>query len=319
MNIAEIVREQKGFETPSLNEHLYLHMKGFRKIEDLEAYVNLKTLWLQSNAIEKIENLEANTDLRNLFLQNNMIQRIENVSILSKLVHLNLGGNRIRCIEGLDKLKCLNVLDLSGNLLSTVKDVEHLQKCTSLRNIDLSANKLDDVNVKDVFLAKYLPSLRCLSLRGNPVVNKIKNYRKSMILTSPSLCKLDSRPISKSDREIAEAWSLGKSIKEVRASQKNELKRRHQTQMKRYREWKERRRKELLSAAIATDKSKKKTSSSELRSEDTKEETSMIDSDTKSMLGSKVLNRTHCGSPVEGTVTGFDSTSKLFRVDYVGT
>ena len=164
-DVAEIIREQKGFETPSLNEHLYLHMKGFRKIEGLEAYVNLKTLWLQSNAIERIENLEANTELRNLFLQNNMIQRIENLSVLSKLIYLNLGGNRIQRIEGLDQLKCLSVLDASGNLLSSVKDVEHLQKCTSLTNIDLSANNLDDVNIKDLFSAKHLPSLRCLSLR----------------------------------------------------------------------------------------------------------------------------------------------------------
>ena len=313
-DVAEIIREQKGFETPSLNEHLYLHMKGFRKIEGLEAYVNLKTLWLQSNAIERIENLEANTQLRNLFLQNNMIQRIENISVLSKLVHLNLGGNRIQRIEGLDKLKCLSVLDLSGNLLSSVKDVEHLQKCTSLTNIDLSANNLDDVNIKDLFSAKHLPSLRCLSLRGNPVVNKIKNYRKSMIVVSPSLCKLDSRAILKSDREIAEAWASGKSIKEVRASQKNELKKRHQTQMKRYREWKERRRKELLLSATT----KNKSDGGDHESTDTKEEM-VFDSETKRMLGSKVLNRNHPGSPVEGTVTGFDSTSKLFRVDYVGT
>ena len=264
-DVAEIIREQNGFETPSLNEHLYLHMKGFRKIEGLEAYVNLKTLWLQSNVIERIENLEANT-----------------------------------------------VLDLSGNLLSSVKDVEHLQKCTSLTNIDLSANNLDDANIKDLFSPKHLPSLRCLSLRGNPVVNKIKNYRKSMIVVSPSLCKLDSRAILKSDREVAEAWASGKSIKEVRASQKNELKKRHQTQMKRYRKWKERRRKELLSAAM------KNKSDGDHESTDTKEEM-VFDSETKRMLGSKVLNRNHPGSPVEGTVTGFDSTSKLFRVDYVGT
>jgi len=314
--IREIVREQKGFETPSLNEHLYLHMKSFRKIEGLEEYVNLKTLWLQSNAIERIENLNANIDLRNLFLENNMIQRIENLSTLSKLVHLNLGGNRIRKIEGLDQLKCLSVLDLSGNLLSNLEDVAHLQKCTSLTNIDLSSNNLDDLKIKDMFVPKYLPSLRCLSLRGNPVVNKIKHYRKSMIVASPSLCKLDSRVILKSDREIAEAWSLGKSVREVRTSQKNELKRRHQTQMKRFREWKERRRKELLLATTTTAAvaSEKKNVSSDTKKDDGK----MMDSETKNVIGRTVLNQTHAGTPIEGTVTGFDYASKLFRVDYAG-
>ena len=147
------------------------------------------------------------------------------------------------------------------------------------------------------FLSQVSSLLTLSVVKRNPVVNKIKN--RNRWFDFPPYYKLDP-PISKSDREIAEAWSLGKSIKEVRASQKNELKRRHQTQMKRYREWKERRRKGYP-AAIATDKSKKTSSWASFRRY--KEETSMIDSDTKSMLGSKVLNRTR----VLLSRTGLDS------------
>lgn len=46
------------YEMPSLNNKLYLHFKGFKKIENLEDYQNLCTIWLETNAIKKIENLD---------------------------------------------------------------------------------------------------------------------------------------------------------------------------------------------------------------------------------------------------------------------
>ena len=42
---------------PHLNQTLHLHYKGFSKIENLEALVNLKTLYLENNCIRKIENI----------------------------------------------------------------------------------------------------------------------------------------------------------------------------------------------------------------------------------------------------------------------
>ena len=51
-----------------------------------------------------------------------------------------------------------------------------------------------------------LPDLRCLYLTGNPVVSKIKNYRKTMIATIPTLNYLDDRPVFPVERRCAEAW-----------------------------------------------------------------------------------------------------------------
>ena len=46
--------EHDGYETPALNEKLFLHFKGFRTIDNLAPYVALKTLFLESNGLQQI-------------------------------------------------------------------------------------------------------------------------------------------------------------------------------------------------------------------------------------------------------------------------
>jgi dynein assembly factor 1 len=56
------------YRTPELNEKLYLHYKGFPKIQSLELFPDLKCLYFEGNGIHKIEGLETNTKLRSLYL-----------------------------------------------------------------------------------------------------------------------------------------------------------------------------------------------------------------------------------------------------------
>jgi dynein assembly factor 1 len=49
------------YRTKELNDKLYLHYKGFRKIEGLEEFTSLKCLYLEGNGFSKIEGLDANT------------------------------------------------------------------------------------------------------------------------------------------------------------------------------------------------------------------------------------------------------------------
>lgn len=52
-----------------------------------------------------------------------------------------------------------------------------------MQTLDIQSNKIEDEGVLDVVSA--MPDLRVLYLMGNPVVNKIRHYRKVII----SRCK----------------------------------------------------------------------------------------------------------------------------------
>jgi hypothetical protein len=56
--IKAVCIESGLYEQPHLNEKLYLHFRGFKKIQGLDEYVNLKAIWLEANGIESIFGLD---------------------------------------------------------------------------------------------------------------------------------------------------------------------------------------------------------------------------------------------------------------------
>ena len=204
--------EQGGFETAALNDTLYLHYKGYTKIENLDEYVGLKALWLDSNGLQEIGNLNHLCNLRCLFLQRNLLTRIQGLDGLVNLVQLDLSENMIQSIYSLSCLPKLSSLNISKNLLSSSKSITHLSECKTLANVEFSHNKLEGENVLDVL--SLMRSLLSINMVGNPVVNNVSNFRKCCIGEMKLLRYLD-RPIFDEERTTVEAWVNGGSEAEL--------------------------------------------------------------------------------------------------------
>nr|CCA15133.1 conserved hypothetical protein [Albugo laibachii Nc14] len=202
--LRRICRETDLYSTPSVNDRLYLHYKGFRCISNLEEYIGLKALWLEGNGLLKIEGLDHQKRLRTLYLHENLIRKIENLDNQTQLDSLHLESNQISKIENLEHMTELTSLTLKGNRLESMDDIAHVLNLPALSILDVQQNRLREPQVLGI-LAR-MPSLKVLYLQGNEVVKHIRQYRKTVIYRCRHLTYLDDRPVFPEERRRVDAW-----------------------------------------------------------------------------------------------------------------
>lgn len=205
--ITEICEDTECFKTPSLNHQLLLHRRGFRKIENLDAYVNVKTLFLEGNSISKIENLHPLEHLRALYLQGNCIGRelkLDNLTQVPLLIVLNLESNGIKSLEGFPRMGSLETLILRNNEIECIVPILRSRRITTL---DLSSNRISDASVLDHL--GQLVDLKVLYMKSNPLIETMSFYRKRALVKVPHLTFLDDRPIFPNEKRLSTAWVRG--------------------------------------------------------------------------------------------------------------
>ncbi|CAG9466512.1 unnamed protein product [Pedinophyceae sp. YPF-701] len=205
--LKRICKEAGGFSTPSLNDKLYGNYKGFTAIANLEEYTGLKAVFLEGNALDSLEGLPALPELKCLYAQQNCIHDISGLEGCPLLAHIDLSRNRIKVVENLDHLEQLATLQLAGNDLTDKASIAHLARCSAVETLDLSDNRIDDPAALEVL--QSMKQLRCLYLKGNPIVSATRNYRKAVIAALPNLSYLDDRPVFDLERTTAEAFAEG--------------------------------------------------------------------------------------------------------------
>lgn len=121
-----------------LNEKLFLHYKGFCKIENMHLFPDLKCLYFEGNGLTEIgDSLETCTKLMSLMLHENLLRKVDGLHTLTNLKVLNLSDNLLFRIEGLQGCVQLENLymtkcKLGAGEAGSIEALQGLLECPSL-------------------------------------------------------------------------------------------------------------------------------------------------------------------------------------------
>ncbi|XP_050982867.1 leucine-rich repeat-containing protein 9 [Labeo rohita] len=179
-----------------------LNLDGLRltRLSNLDRLVNLRWASFDNNELTRIEGLEHCPLLEELSLNNNSISRLEGLCAMHRLTRLSINSNHLQYLDGdiLDQLPNLHFLSVENNIISSLHG---LQRSRSLFELYVGNNDIS--TTRDIYHLKALSSLIILDLYGNPLVNKLENYRIYMVFHLPSLKALDGVAVETCESETA--------------------------------------------------------------------------------------------------------------------
>uniref|UniRef100_A0A3Q1ARH7 Leucine rich repeat containing 9 n=1 Tax=Amphiprion ocellaris TaxID=80972 RepID=A0A3Q1ARH7_AMPOC len=181
-----------------INQITTLNLDNLRisKLINLNKLVNLRWASFNDNKISKVEGLESCLKLEELSLNNNSISTLNGLARLQCLNKLSVDGNQLSSLDAsvLDQLPSLAFLSVENNSIASLHGIHRVR---SLLELYIGSNQLS--TSRDIYYLKGLANLIILDLCGNPLVEKLENYRIYVVFHLPSLKALDGFEVSESE------------------------------------------------------------------------------------------------------------------------
>ncbi|KAK5857406.1 hypothetical protein PBY51_010654 [Eleginops maclovinus] len=170
------------------------------KLINLNKLVNLRWASFNDNDISKVEGLESCLKLEELSLNNNSISTLNGISKLHCLNKLSVDGNQLTSLDPsvLEQLPNLCFLSAENNSVSSLHGIHRFR---SLLELYIGNNRISAS--RDIYFLKGLTNLIILDLYGNPLLEKLENYRIYVVFHLPSLKALDGVAVEVTECESA--------------------------------------------------------------------------------------------------------------------
>ncbi|CAL8295818.1 unnamed protein product [Arctogadus glacialis] len=185
---------------------------GISRLANLDKLVNLRWASFNDNDLSHLEGLEHCLALEELSLNHNAISSLDGLSPLRRLVKLSLNGNQLHCLDafGLERLPNLHFLSVEDNRIASMLGI---QRARSLLELYIGNNLI--ATTRDIFHLKALSHLIILELHGNPLVDKLENYRMYVVFQLPALKALDGVGVEVTESKNAKDVFSGRLLPDM--------------------------------------------------------------------------------------------------------
>lgn len=152
--------------------HLIFRSHLIKKMEGIRDFRHLEVLELYDNQVESLDELGDDTEepnvgetIKTLDMSYNVIRSMEEVRFCPNLVQLYLANNKIKVISGLENLTSLKKIDLGANRIRKM-EAKQFENLVNLEELWLGKNKIEMIEG-----VSNLKSLRRLDVQSNRLLS----------------------------------------------------------------------------------------------------------------------------------------------------